>query len=127
MTQPEMMGLHAGIVLTVGEKRIALLYAIDVGSTNEAYARLVFEMHHADELIIMHPYTGISEDVLGPFAKYGKPIYIAVWHSDPDHMRNWLTEAGIPVWKVLAINCQKVLDIRLSFCYNYSKEADKRS
>jgi len=75
-----------------------LLYArTDVGHMSEAYARLAFEVHQADG-VVLKPYLG--RDSVTPFTKYkGKEVFIQL--MDPDSALGSLTvvESGLPLWQ----------------------------
>jgi hypothetical protein len=86
-------------------RRFALLLTIDIGSTNEKLAATVFEMCHADGVIIPGHFNLFpGTDAIEPFLKYGKPVWVSIMSSDtgPDSLIRLITDDGRPYWQRLA-------------------------
>ncbi len=87
--------------------RIAILHHMDVENTNRILAKLVFEIHKADELFIAsYPLPlleGCGRPYLEHFLKYGKPIRIGIkLDGDNAQARFLLNGVEKPFWLATA-------------------------
>ncbi len=93
------VNLDTIFIMNVDGKRVAICNSIDVPHTNVYYAKAVFEIFNADEVILPFPYAG--RESLEPFLAYGKPVYVSLINSDPTHLC-WLKgEDGRYLWQML--------------------------